>query len=139
VVASADDDLTGCLLDWRWKELFWHRRAELRSRMRFYLFGHAIYEKALQPFVGITARGIVLKTRPDLLAAPLPEQIAALDASLAVYLSDAGSLMRTRELAVVPVLGVPGWSADNEHEAYYDDVDYFRPLREERGRGNGER
>jgi hypothetical protein len=63
------------------------------------------------------------------LAAPLPEQIAGLDTRIAAHLSDLGRLRATRELAVVPVLGVPGWCADNEREAYYDDRDYFRPGR----------
>ena len=66
IVASADDALTGYLRGWRWKELFWDRRALLLSRMRFYLFGHALYEKALRPFTGITGRGILWKTGPEL-------------------------------------------------------------------------
>jgi len=52
-----------------------------------------------------------------------------LDARITTYLADPGNLQATRELAVVPVLGVPGWCADNESESYYDDPDYFRPGR----------
>ena len=129
VVASADDELTGDLLEWRWKELFWGKRALLRARMRFYLFGHALYEKALTPFSGITGRGIVLRTRRELLAAPPGEQLAAVDAEIAQHVSTAGRLTTTRELAVVPVLGVPGWCAENERESYYDNPDYFRASR----------
>ena len=55
--------------------------------MRFYLFGHALYEKALRPFTGITGRGIVLRTGPELLAAPLAEQLAAIDAGIARHIS----------------------------------------------------
>jgi len=135
VVVSDDDGLLGLLREWRWKELFWRERSRLTARMRFHVFGHALYEKALRPFHGITGRGIVLKTEPDWLAAPLPEQIAGLDARIAAYLADPGNLQATRELAVVPVLGVPGWCAENEQEAYYNDRDYFRPgrLKEKRG------
>jgi len=129
VVASDDDSLLALLREWRWKELFWSERRRLAARMRFHAFGHALHEKALRPFHGITARGIVLKTAPELLTAPLTEQIAGLDARVAAYLADPGSLLATRELAVVPVLGVPGWCADNGREAYYDDRDYFRPGR----------
>ena len=114
IVAASDDELLDLLREWRWKELFWSNRARLRARMRFYLFGHALYEKALRPFIGITGRGILLKTEPGLLALPLREQLAVIDARVAAHLSDPGSLAATRELAVVPVLGVPGWCADNE-------------------------
>jgi hypothetical protein len=134
IVASCDDQLLRMLSEFRWKELFWHRRDEARSRMRFMLFGHALYEKALRPFVGITGRGILLKTEPALLVQPPGEQLAVLDSQLATYISESGNLTAPRELAVVPVLGVPGWCPGNEQESYYDNTDYFRPgrLREER-------
>lgn len=129
IVASADDALTGYLQGWRWKELFWDRRAVLPSRMRFYLFGHALYETALRPFTGITGRGILWKTGPEFLAVPLGEQLPAIDAGIAQHISDTRRLTVTRELEVVPVLGVPGWCTDNDCEAYYDNLHYFRPAR----------
>lgn len=129
IVASSDGELLACLRDWRWKDLFWAGRARLAVRMRFHLFGHAVYEKALSPFPGITSRGLLLKVEPGLLAAPLPEQLAALDARVAQHLGDERRVVGTRELAVVPVLGVPGWHAGNNVESFYDDTDYFRPAR----------
>jgi len=134
VVASCDDGLIGLLQNWRWKDLFWHSRGQLNSRMRFTLFGHALYEKAMRPFLGITGRGIVLKVEPELLSAPPAERLAELDTRLAAHLADAGRLQGTRELAVIPILGVPGWCAENGCDSYYDNVDYFRPgrLRERR-------
>jgi hypothetical protein len=129
IVASCDDQLLRMIHDFRWKELFWRSRNEVRSRMRFVLFGHALYEKALAPFVGVTGRGILLKVEPDLLEAPLPEQLAVLDAKIAEHLSDERRVAATRELAVVPVLGVPGWHPDNNTESFYDNTDYFRPAR----------
>ena len=131
IVASCDDQLLRMLCEFRWKELFWHSRDDARSRMRYVLFGHALYEKALRPFVGITGRGIVLKTELDLLAAPVAEQIDALDARIAAHVADSANLLATRELAVVPVLGVPGWCQGNEQELYYDNADYFRSGRTE--------
>ena len=97
--------------------------------MRFYLFGHALYEKALRPFLGITGRGILLKTESALLAQPPREQLAVLDSQVAATISESGNLTAPRELAVIPVLGVPGWCPGNEQESYYDNTDYFRPGR----------
>ena len=129
IVASSDDELLELLRKWRWKELFWCNRARLTARMRFHLFGHALYEKALLPYTGITGRGILLKVEPGLLAASPMAQLAGLDARIAEHVSGPLHLTTTRELAVVPILGVPGWCAGNEREAYYDDTDYFRPAR----------
>jgi len=158
--------------------LFWRNRARLQAKMRLVTFGHALYEKALRPFIGrveawsrgpvfrgcdgggahepmglpdafqptpgshlppprqallrrpsATGRGILLKSEPGLHALPLQEQLAVMDTRVAARLSGPASLSATRELAVVPVLGVPGWCADNESEAFYDDLDYFRPGR----------
>jgi hypothetical protein len=129
VVVSADEELRECLRNWRWKELFWGRRARLAGRMRFLLFGHALYEKALRPFIGITGRGIVLEAGPEWLGAAPEGQWAALDSRLARHLSDPARLAGTRELDVVPVLGVPGWCPENEREEFYGNTDYFRAVR----------
>jgi hypothetical protein len=39
--------------------------------MRWFLFGHAIFEKSLAPFEGITARGVLFEANDALLALPL--------------------------------------------------------------------
>jgi hypothetical protein len=129
IALSSDPELLQMVRAWRWKELFWNSRARLVARMRFSLFGHALYEKALRPFTGVTGRGLLLGIEPAVLGAPLAERNAAVDSRAAAYLRDPASLAATRELAVVPVLGVPGWHADNEREEFYDDADYFRPGR----------
>ena len=129
VVASDDEELLASLREWRWKELFWTSRARLAARMQFMLFGHAVYEMALEPFLGNTSRGILLKVDPELLAAPPRERLAEIDARLAAHIADPGRILATRELAVVPILGVPGWHPDNEREKFYDNTDYFKPRR----------
>lgn len=133
IVAASDGRLLEMIRAFEWKDLFWGRRSDVRSRMRFFLFGHALYEKSLAPFTGITARGILLETSDDLLQAPPAALLEDLDARAASWIGDPSALSGTRNLAPVPVLGVPGWCADNEREEYYDNLDYFRPGRRESG------
>ncbi|MBI4206848.1 MAG: DUF3025 domain-containing protein [Betaproteobacteria bacterium] len=130
IVAARDRKLLRLIENFSWKELFWRNRPRVMTGMRFYLFGHALYEKALRPFSGITGRGILFEVEAEFLDAPLGVQISRLDDMVAARLGDAAGLRSTRELAPVPVLGVPGWCAGNARESYYDNVDYFR-----RGRG----
>lgn len=127
VVVAGDAGLLRLLREFRWKELFWCNRARVASRMRFYLFGHALYEKALHPYAGITGRGILFEVSEDFLGAGIAAQTAQLDAMLEQSLLDEGAWKTTRELAPVPVLGVPGWCPGNERAEYYDNTDYFRP------------
>jgi hypothetical protein len=136
IVASDDDELLGLLREWRWKALFWDCRDRVAARMRFFVFGHALFEKSLRPFVGITGRGLLLRVQPGLMAAPLVEQMAELDTRVAARLSDPAELRATRELAVVPILGVPGWYPGNEREGFYDNTEYFRPGRAHKERGS---
>ena len=129
IVATSDSALAALLTGCAWKQLFWQRRAEVVRRMRFYLFGHALHEKALAPFTGVTGRGVIFEVADAFFALPLAAQLPALDARLAARISDAARFAATRELTPVPILGVPGWCEDNAREQYYDNLDHFRPAR----------
>jgi hypothetical protein len=129
IVPVARPELAQLLREHAWKELFWQRRTELTGGMGFHLFGHALYEKMLQPYKGVTARGVICGVTPDFFVQSLPQQLALLDAQLAALLKDSRSFVATAELAAVPVLGVPGWCTDNAREDYYDDTGYFRPKK----------
>jgi hypothetical protein len=97
--------------------------------MRFHVFGHAIYEKALAPHKGVTAKALVVDVAHALLDAPMELQLAELDARAAAHFSAPRSLASTRSLAPLPILGIPGWEPANEREEYYDDTSQFRPGR----------
>jgi len=133
LVACADPALAGLLRGFRWKALFWERRADVAARMRFHLFGHAIQEKSLTPFRGVTAKALVVATTTQELALPVAEHATVLDASAAEYFSRPEALGSTRLLAPLPVLGIPGWVPENADPAYYDDVTQFRPARRSGG------
>jgi Protein of unknown function (DUF3025) len=99
------------------------------ASMKFFLFGHAIYEKALHPFTGVTGRAVIFSVDADFFAGALEQRLQMLDEKLADYLSNPQQFNRTAELAPVPVLGVPGWNAENERESYYENEAYFRAGR----------
>jgi hypothetical protein len=129
IVASGDPGLSELLRESRWKPLFWERRADVVRRLRFFVFGHAIYEKALEPYQGVTAKALIVEVEEAFFADPLERQLARLDARASAYFADPGALASTKTLPPLPVLGVPGWEPANETEAYYDDVSQFRPGR----------
>ena len=129
IVACSDSRLTELLVDFKWKELFWVNRDAVIASMKFFLFGHAIYEKALQPFAGVTGRGVIYPVAADFFSLALESQLQLLDEKLAGYLSNPQHFNRTVDLAPVPILGIPGWNAENEREAYYENEAYFRAGR----------
>lgn len=128
-VVSSDADLLELVRGFRWKELFWHRRDAAMARMRFFVFGHALFTKALQPFVGLTGKAVLLEAPGGFLELAEAPQLAGLDRLLALHIRDRERFCHGRELSPLPVLGVPGWWSGNEREAFYDDTAYFRPGR----------
>ena len=129
IVATCDRTLMDLLSAHAWKELFVRRRAEVEAKMRFYLFGHGLAEKMLDPFIGVTGRGLVVHVDEHLLAAPIEEQAGRLDLEIARRIAERGHSLTTRDLVVVPLLGIPGWWPANEDERFYEDAAYFRPPR----------
>jgi hypothetical protein len=127
IVVTAEPALAESLRGFAWKELFWHRRAEVMRSMRFYLFGHALYEKALAPFTGVTGRGVIFEVTQDFFDFSPVQQLLELDGRLSSLIDNAASFSVPRELSPVPILGVPGWCDDNGCADYYDDAAYFRP------------
>jgi len=128
IVACADRPLATLLAGHQWKALFWTRRAEIARAMRFHVFGHAIYEKALAPYKGVTAKALIVDVDEPFFADQLERQLARLDERAAAYFADPRSLASTRILPPLPVLGVPGWDPANGDPSYYDDASQFRPL-----------
>jgi hypothetical protein len=129
IVASSDADLLQDVRDFAWKQLFWQRRERVQCRLRCFIFGHALYEKALRPFVGITGSGVLLEVDDEFQDLPLARQLEVLDNRLALRITDGVSFKVTRELAPLPILGVPGWWPENNQESFYDNTAYFRPGR----------
>jgi Protein of unknown function (DUF3025) len=129
IVAYADAELAELLRNFEWKELFWQRREQVEAAMGFHLFGHGLYVKAQQPYVGMTGQGLLIKVAQQYFSWSLAQQLKHLDSQIADYLATRGHCRSTRDLTPVPLLGVPGWSADNDTAAYYDNTLYFRPGR----------
>ena len=117
VVASADESLLQLIRDFQWKRLFVDRRDEVINKMRFVLVGHGLLEKSLSPFIGLTAKAMLL---------PI-DHMLNLDESAAAWLSTEANLQSARNLAPLPLLGIPGWDTRNNDPAFYNNTDYFRP------------
>lgn len=129
IVVCADEELNNLLRDFQWKELFWRRREQVNAAMGFYIFGHGLYEKALQPYIGMTGQGLLLTVEQEFFTWPLARRLAHLDETVADYLNAPQYCRSTRELSPVPLLGVPGWARENAEESYYDNTAYFRAGR----------
>lgn len=108
-------DLVDALRQRAWRRLFVAYRAAWAGEVRAVVFGHALMEKLVAPYKGITAHAL-----PVLLPADAP--LAEVDAGVAAALD---ATLSPRRLLPVPVMGIPGWAC-NDDAAYYDDQAVFR-------------
>jgi Protein of unknown function (DUF3025) len=116
LVICDDARLIELLRAMRWSELFVRERSRVLAAMRFSVLGHAVLEKALEPWPGITCKATFVGARGDA------------DAQAAAWLAALSPQATPRSLAPLPVFGYPGWFPGNERAEFYDDTRYFRPY-----------
>ena len=125
-VASRSPELLRLIVDFEWKELFWTRRAELEQSVRFFAFGHALYEKALDPYIGIVAKTVFVPVNDFFFMSTSDSQVATVDEMLAAHFSRRARFQSPKSMAPMPVMGIPGWHPRTGEESFYDDPDHFR-------------
>jgi hypothetical protein len=118
-VLDAPPALWNALLARDWRRLFVELRPLWREA-RLLVVGHALLEKLAAPRKELTAHVWRLPVGLD--------SLAGADARLAGMLDP--PLLAAKPFTPLPVLGIPGWSAANGEECFYDDAQVFRPRRE---------
>ena len=126
IVLSERHDLREMNRSHQWRELFVNHRADFAQHTRPIVFGHGAMEQLGQQLPQVH-RGLTVKA----LWLPLPVNTAIvdLDRCLAERIQRGESLHEAERTVPLPVLGIPGWFAENEAPECYDDLSVFRPKR----------
>lgn len=111
----APDALWQALVERDWRRLFIELRP-LWGAAHLTIFGHALMEKLAAPRKDLTAH---------VWRAPAPAE--GLDAWLAPQL--VAERLAAKPFTPLPVLGIPGWCAENANFSFYDDSLVFRRPR----------
>lgn len=133
IVTSSDESLLELIRRFEWKALFVDRRRDVIACMNFRLFGHSMLEKALDPYVGVTAKAVLLLVDDSFLVSSPAAKMRYIDQRSAAWLMDETNLTSSKNFSPLPWLGVPGWWKANESPAFYDDRQYFRSGRMRNG------
>lgn len=124
ILVGPESGLASLLAGRRWREAFVDSRPAWQE-VRALAIGHAVLEKLLDPWPGITAKCLYLTLENDAAGA---DWQAGVDQRVAdLWLQ--GELARPDRLFPMPVLGIPGWWPANEDPGFYDDREVFRPPR----------
>ena len=125
-MACSSPGLLRLIVDFEWKELFWARREELREKARFFVFGHACYEQALEPYVGMVAKTVFVPVSDFFFMLTVESQLEEVDKLVANHFASRARFASPKAMAPMPVLGVPGWHFAGQDEPFYDDEKHFR-------------
>lgn len=131
VILCSDSKMLASIRAFKWHELFWRRRADLHASLRCVVVGHALYEKLLLPYIGLTAHCTLLAIAPALWPQIKHATITELDALVHAHLSNIDEL-QPRLWNPFPILGLPGWYPANNEESFYKNSMYFRAGRRQR-------
>ncbi|VAW69633.1 hypothetical protein MNBD_GAMMA10-1018 [hydrothermal vent metagenome] len=108
-----------------WHTLFIDNAAAFEADFRCIIFGHAIYEKALNPYIGLTCHCLMIADENML------EEVKSDDyTELDKYLSQLWQQQKTQEsikFQPFPMLGIPGYWPE-QNLAFYQNTAYFRPV-----------
>lgn len=116
IVIAKNPELLELIKQHRWHELFWQRRDEVKEHLKIFIFGHGLYEKSLDPYIGLTAQTLLF----------VDENPTCVDSLTSKYLDLKGEHLDTTVLHPLPILGIPGWWSANENEDFYFNKNYFR-------------
>lgn len=131
IIISHNAELLDMIKEFQWETLFWENRGTFNSDIACFTFGHAMYEKAINPYIGMTANAILIQVDRAFFESSKEQQLQQIDTLVTSTITkehaDIANLKRL--LTPFPLLGVPGWHRENNKKSFYLNEHYFRKKR----------
>lgn len=139
VLVTSDPSIGKALIDFDWQNSLVKPRESWDkpdahnkdAKAAVYIFGHALLEQLICPRKPLCAHSVVINVAPDFFRLSTAERIRYLDNKLSDYMDDLLSqdTVTPRQLAPLPILGVPHFWSDNSEVGFYEDSFVFRSGR----------
>lgn len=126
IIISDKPELLEMIRNHQWKDLFYTHKYCFEKHIKCIVFGHAIYEKSLSPYIGMTAHALLIQNN-DMIKNNQPD-LNIIDTHIEKQWGDS-HISTTDSFHPFPLLGVPGWYHENEKKSFYENKDYFRPIK----------
>ena len=144
VLVTSDASIGEALVDFDWQSSLVRPRDKWddptqpddSAQAAVYIFGHALLEQLLYPRKPLCAHSIVIHVTQRFFILPLAERIRFLDDKVAEYMDTLLSKddVTPRQLAPLPILGVPHLWAENAVPDFYEDSYVFRSGRRQKNK-----
>lgn len=123
IVITNDKKLLDLIKNHKWEELFLKNRKEFEENLKCVIFGHAIFEKALNPYIGMTCHCLLIESN-ELLVDIKNDDFSRIDQKIADLWKNKISRSPVKFNAF-PVLGIPDyWPVQDS--LFYKNTKYFR-------------
>ncbi len=139
VLVTSQPSIGEALIDFDWQDSLINSRAHFdnplspksSAQAAVYIFGHALLEQLIEPRKPLCAHSVVIHVRENFFSLSTAERIHYLDNTLAEYMDKLLSQheVTPRQLAPLPILGVPHFWSENSDPSFYDDAYVFRSGR----------
>jgi Protein of unknown function (DUF3025) len=123
IIISDQQDLLDLIRNHQWHEIFFDQKDAFDKHIRCITFGHAMFEKALNPYIGMTAHAVLIHS-----SELLNKDLMTINKTVA-NMWKYNEIQTSRDLQPVPILGIPGWCKFEQNEVFYSNADYFRPKK----------
>lgn len=130
IVVATDKAILDLVSDFKWQEFFVNNKQNFGKNIECLVFGHAMYEKALSPYIGMTSHCLLFIVEGEYFNLATAEKTEFIDKLVHNYLSQQNNLT-TKTLTPLPILGVPGWY-NYQDESFYNNTQYFRTGRKKK-------
>jgi len=128
IIVADDEKHLELIRQHHWKDIFWDNKDLWSNHLQCYVFGHAMHEKALIPYLGMTTHTIMFTQEPVFFQKELSEKLSDIDQIITdIWLNK--KIEKTKDLQPVPLLGIPGWWKKEQTDEFYENKNYFRIKR----------
>lgn len=128
LIVTACPDLIEHVQQHDWLDLFFHQRAR-HSLFEPIIFGHGLMEKALEPYVGMTGKAMMIIVKPQYFGLSTVLRLKFLDEVMSKLIRSKYCPQSPRSLQPFPLLGMPRWHPNNVQKEFFDQKHYFRSKR----------
>jgi len=123
LIISSNQHLLDLIQHHKWKELFINNAEAFKNDIKCLVFGHAIYEKALSPYIGMTCHCLLVNDE-ELLNDAIQMNYANIDRYMAdKWINEIAE--NPVKFNPYPVLGTPDYWYPQDNE-FYSNKSYFR-------------
>jgi len=139
VLVTSDASIGDALVSFDWQASLVKPRAkwdnpaqpDASAQAAVYIFGHALLEQLVSPRKPLCAHSIVIHVAQEFFTLPLAERMNCLDSKVAEYMDTllSNDDVKPRQLAPLPILGVPHFWSANKAADFYEDSYVFRSGR----------